>query len=172
MEQDKLLANARVTLEGKFNTIVQNTNEDGAVHFTEVPPDTYTVLIQKEGYKDKTLSKPITIKKGKNNTVQQEVKLNRQEVKAQPKDIDTRTLIIKTTPYATVQLLNYENKGTAENTCDNNGKTIFEEIPFGNYEIRITLEGYQDYSRDILVNSNNRLVREIPCKLEPTIIEE
>ena len=170
MDTNRLLANARVTLEGKFNTIEQNTNEKGEVNFTSVPPDTYTVLVQKEGYKDYLLPSPIIIKKGKNNNHQQKIKLEKIQPKASQKDIDTRTLIIKTRQQgAKVQLTNYENKSTINITTNKRGNAVFEEVPFGNYEILIQLEGYEEYSRDILVNSNNRLVREIPCKLEQSI---
>lgn len=168
---NEVIANARVTLEGKFNTIVQTTNEKGEVNFTNVPPDTYTVLVQKEGYKDTILTEPIIIQKDKNNHHKHDVKLEKNKPKTQV-EVDTRTLIIQTkTSGARVSLQSYENKERETLLCDEKGEAIFEEVPFGNYELQITKIGYHKYSRDILVNKNNRLERKIPCKLKSIIGE-
>ena len=171
----KLLANATVTLEGKYNQIVQETNENGQVNFTQVPPDTYTVLIQKEGYQDKVLKEPIIIKENKFNHHVHQVKLEKtiNKPKKDKEKSDTRTLIIKTRqPNIKVSLISYDTDEQETLTTNDEGNVIFEEIPYGNYEININTKGFYEYTRDILVNSNNRLIREIPVKLEAMIMEE
>ena len=55
------LANATVILEGKRNSFTGETGETGNVDFTKLPPDTYTLLVQKEGYEDYVHKKPIKI---------------------------------------------------------------------------------------------------------------
>lgn len=172
MEQ-KLLANATVTLEGKNHSIVKETNSKGEAQFKDVPPDTYTVLVTKEGYQEYLLPQPLTIHKNKKNNHHHNIRLN--PIKKDKKIIekDTRTLIIQTmTDNAEVSLLSLDKDESETKKTNKKGETIFKEVPFGNYEIIITKIGYHTFNKDILVNSNNKLTRKIRCKLQQILVGE
>lgn len=171
MEQ-KLLANATVTLEGKNHSIVKETNSKGEVQFKDVPPDTYTVLVTKEGYQEYLLPQPLTIHKNKKNNHHHNIRLDPIE-KDKPIIEDTRTLVIQTMlDNAEVSLVSLDNDEGETKKTNKKGETIFKEVPFGNYEIIITRKGYHTFNKDILVNSNNKFTRKIRCKLQPILVEE
>lgn len=171
MEQ-KLLANATVTLEGKNHSIVKETNSKGEVQFKDVPPDTYTVLVTKEGYQEYLLPKPLKIHKNKKNNHHHNIRLDPIK-KDKIIEKDTRTLIIQTrVSNAEVSLVSLDSDDGETKKTNKKGEIIFKEVPFGNYEIIITKTGYHTFNKDILVNSNNKFTRKIRCKLQPILVEE
>ena len=167
------LANATVILEGKRNSFTGETGETGNVDFTKLPPDTYTLLVQKEGYEDYVHKKPIKIDEKKYNNIQLNIKLKpletEQETTTDEEDT-TRTIIIETEPViegAEINLLS-DNKIIKTTTTDNTGSVTFEDVQFGSYTIQSNTVGYEEVTKNITINSNNKNPRTISISFVET----
>ncbi|WP_455644835.1 SpaA isopeptide-forming pilin-related protein [Methanosphaera sp.] len=160
-EENKLLANATITLEGKNHSLKKETGSDGKVSFDEVPPDTYTLLITKEGYKEYLHPTPLEIQKDKLSNY--DLKINLEKIIEE----ETRKLIIKLShEVQDVTLKLYQDEVLIQyaNT-DETGTATFEEVPYGSYSIKANIEEYEEVSKNITVNSTNKNPRTISISL-------
>lgn len=172
------LANATVTLEGKRNSLTGETGETGNINFNKVPPDTYTLLVQKEGYEDYIHDKPITIEEKKYNNIQLNIHLQPKQEPTETitpeEENTTRTIIIQTEPSiegAEIQLIS-QDKTIQTQTTDNTGIVTFKEIPFGSYTIQSNTVGYEEFTKNITINSNNKDPRTISISFTEATTEE
>lgn len=171
----KTLANATVILEGKRNSFTNETGEKGKVDFNKLPPDTYTLLVKKEGYEEYIHPEPITIKEKKynNQTLNIHLTPQQQEQKEQEEEEEeytTRTIIIQTTPTieeAEIQLIS-QDETIQTQTTDNTGTVTFNDIPYGSYTIKSNTTGYEEYTQNITINSNNKNPRTINISFTET----
>lgn len=165
----KLLANATVTLTGLYHTITEQTNEQGKVSFTEVPPDSYVLTITRDGYKQYTHDEPLVIYEDKYNSYDLNITLEEEETitPEPPEEDETRNIIIQTNPAIDdITITLTDNQGHTETQTTIEGEALFEEVPYGSYSIIVEADGYKQYTQNITINSNNNNPRTINVSLE------
>ena len=163
MPETEILPNSTVILEGRKCHYEGTTDTNGNIVFTDLAPDTYTLLITHTGHKDYTHPEPIIISPDKLNKIQLNIELEKLEEASQQK----RTLNIQLQPPLEDVEIFLANSGGEETsqTTNEEGQATFPDVPYGNYNINLEVEGYEEYSQNITVNRTNNNPRQITINL-------
>lgn len=164
------LPNATVRLEGTHNTVTGTTDQDGNVILGKLVPDTYTMVVNKEGYEEYTYPQPIVITPDKLHNLTLNVTLSE---KVDSSDT-TRMLKIKLSPATTTDSqVTITNITDPENpiqcpivfTPDENNIVVIKDVEFGSHSLKVVCDGYEDYIQNITVNKSNNNPRNISVTL-------
>ena len=154
-----VIPNASVQLEGTVNHLEGTTDQNGVLTLNRLPPDTYTLMIVKEGYKTYIHNEPITILENKNSHTKLHVSLTK----------NSRTIQVKVTPKTSNIEVSLTSEG--ENTTplttktDTDGVAVFNNVLYGTYLLTINKTGYEEYAQNVTVNKTNNDPRVIEITL-------
>lgn len=161
-EEVTVIPNASVQLEGTVNHLEGTTDPNGVLTLNRLPPDTYTLMIVKEGYKTYIHPEPITIKENKVSHTKLHISLIKNsrtiQIKVTPK---TNNIDVSLTPAG-------ENSTPVTAKTDDNGVVIFNHVPYGTYELTINKSGYEEYTQNLTINKTNNEPRVIEVTLQET----
>ena len=157
-----VIPNASVQLEGTVNHLEGTTDQNGVLTLTQLPPDTYTLMIVKEGYKTYIHNETITIKENKVSHTKLHISLTKNsrtiQVKVTPKTSDTD---VSLTPAG-------ENTTPVTAKTDSNGVAVFNHVTYGTYTLTVNKSGYDEYTQNITINKTNNEPRVIEVTLDET----
>jgi uncharacterized membrane protein len=122
------------------------TNATGHYEIEDITPGTYNVSVLKPGYAATT--KSVTITAGKQSFANFTLQLTRSSFRGTILDENGDAL-----EGATIRLINSQGDEIGTTTTNSTGGFRFADLNFGSYTIKVTKDGYEEYSDTVVINS-------------------
>jgi uncharacterized membrane protein len=122
------------------------TNATGHYNIEDITPGTYNVSVLKGGYAATT--KSVTITAGKQSFTNFTLQLTRSSFRGTILDENGDAL-----EGATIRLINSQGDEVGTATTNSTGGFRFGDLNFGSYTIKVTKDGYEEYSDTVVINS-------------------
>jgi hypothetical protein len=142
-------------LSTSYSTV---TDAAGNYSITGITPGTYNVAVSKPGYSATT--KSVTITAGEQNVTDFTLVITRSSISGTVQDENGDPV-----EGATVKLFNSENVEIGTATTNSTGGFVFEDLNFGSYTVKVTKEGYDEYSEQVNIISFDPVVMD-PIELK------
>ena len=165
-DTDEPIPGAKVEILDKDGNKVSEgtTDENGKLIIEDLPIGDYTIKVTEvpDGY-NKPDDTTVTVEEDKTTDVVITVEKQKGDLDITVKDKDTDELI----PNAKVEILDKDGNKVGEGITDENGKLIIEDLPIGDYTIKVTEvpDGYNKPD-DTIVTVEDEKITETVIKIE------